>query len=311
MQGIAVQVLRVRRRGGRGRGRRVHRRLHHPAGRHRARRRRQPLAAGRPRPDRGRLRAGRRLADPGGPALGRQRRRRTGAGSPPSRPAPTSCRASPRCRPSSTSTLLERAHEDGAVYGSKAVGEPPLMLAFAVREALREAARRVRPAGTSVDLASPPPPRPSTGRSPRRARTDEGHRRGQAGPHRSGRPGRPSAARVGGRAHRRPPPDRGLGVTMDWLAARRAAARPPGGRRCWSRWPRPRARTARGRRQDGGLGRPAPGARSVAATSRRCAVERARELMADPSAVAPEPFTVAACRTRRRSSTASSAAAAR
>ena len=36
--------------------------------------------------------------------------------------------------------LLEHAHEDGVVYGSKAVGEPPLMLAFAVREALREAA---------------------------------------------------------------------------------------------------------------------------------------------------------------------------
>jgi xanthine dehydrogenase large subunit len=35
--------------------------------------------------------------------------------------------------------LLDRATEDGAVYGSKAVGEPPLMLAFAVREALREA----------------------------------------------------------------------------------------------------------------------------------------------------------------------------
>ena len=35
--------------------------------------------------------------------------------------------------------LLERAHEDGAVYGSKAVGEPPLMLAFSVREALRDA----------------------------------------------------------------------------------------------------------------------------------------------------------------------------
>ena len=36
--------------------------------------------------------------------------------------------------------LLERAHEEGAVYGSKAVGEPPLMLAFSVREALRQAA---------------------------------------------------------------------------------------------------------------------------------------------------------------------------
>ncbi|MGD5588104.1 molybdopterin-dependent oxidoreductase, partial [Xanthomonas citri pv. citri] len=52
-------------------------------------------------------------------------------------------------------TLLERAHEDGAVYGSKAVGEPPLMLAFSVREALREAAAAFGPVGTSVDLASP------------------------------------------------------------------------------------------------------------------------------------------------------------
>ena len=71
---LAVQVLRLRRRRGRGGGRRVHRRLHDAAGRHRPRRRRQPLAAGRPRADRGRLRAGRRLADAGGPALGRVRR---------------------------------------------------------------------------------------------------------------------------------------------------------------------------------------------------------------------------------------------
>ncbi|MGO3759722.1 MAG: xanthine dehydrogenase molybdopterin binding subunit, partial [Glutamicibacter arilaitensis] len=34
-------------------------------------------------------------------------------------------------------SLLQKAHEEGAVYGSKAVGEPPLMLAFSVREALR------------------------------------------------------------------------------------------------------------------------------------------------------------------------------
>ena len=51
--------------------------------------------------------------------------------------------------------LLEQAHEDGAVYGSKAVGEPPLMLAFSVREALRQAAAAFGPPGTSVDLASP------------------------------------------------------------------------------------------------------------------------------------------------------------
>ena len=54
--------------------------------------------------------------------------------------------------------LLEHAHEDGVVYGSKAVGEPPLMLAFSVREALREAAAAFGPPGTSVDLASPATP---------------------------------------------------------------------------------------------------------------------------------------------------------
>ncbi|MEO6020502.1 MAG: xanthine dehydrogenase molybdopterin binding subunit [Knoellia sp.] len=54
--------------------------------------------------------------------------------------------------------LLARAHEEGAVYGSKAVGEPPLMLAFAVREALRQACASFGPQGTSVDLASPATP---------------------------------------------------------------------------------------------------------------------------------------------------------
>ncbi|MEV8594179.1 xanthine dehydrogenase molybdopterin binding subunit [Streptomyces sp. NPDC052012] len=55
-------------------------------------------------------------------------------------------------------TLLENATEEGAVYGSKAVGEPPLMLAFSVREALRQAAAAFGPGGVSVDLASPATP---------------------------------------------------------------------------------------------------------------------------------------------------------
>ena len=54
--------------------------------------------------------------------------------------------------------LLEHAHEDGAVYGSKAVGEPPLMLAFSVREALREACAAFGPPGVAVELASPATP---------------------------------------------------------------------------------------------------------------------------------------------------------
>ena len=54
--------------------------------------------------------------------------------------------------------LLEDASEDGVVYGSKGVGEPPLMLAFSVREALRQAAAAFGPPGTSVDLPSPATP---------------------------------------------------------------------------------------------------------------------------------------------------------
>jgi xanthine dehydrogenase large subunit len=55
-------------------------------------------------------------------------------------------------------TLLDRATEDGAVYGSKAVGEPPLMLAFSVREALRDAVAAFGPGGASIELPSPATP---------------------------------------------------------------------------------------------------------------------------------------------------------
>ncbi|WMX43628.1 xanthine dehydrogenase molybdopterin binding subunit [Streptomyces roseicoloratus] len=76
-------------------------------------------------------------------------------------------------------TLLENATEEGAVYGSKAVGEPPLMLAFSVREALREAAAAFGPAGVSVELASPATPEAvywavETARTAGATRTDEG-----------------------------------------------------------------------------------------------------------------------------------------
>ncbi|MFB8148067.1 xanthine dehydrogenase molybdopterin binding subunit [Microbacterium sp. NPDC056003] len=54
--------------------------------------------------------------------------------------------------------LFDDAREDGAVYGSKAVGEPPLMLAFSVREAIRAAVQAFGPAGHSVELASPATP---------------------------------------------------------------------------------------------------------------------------------------------------------
>ncbi len=54
--------------------------------------------------------------------------------------------------------LFERATESGVVYGSKAVGEPPLMEAFSVREALRQAVGAFGPPGWSVGLACPSTP---------------------------------------------------------------------------------------------------------------------------------------------------------
>jgi xanthine dehydrogenase molybdopterin binding subunit/xanthine dehydrogenase small subunit len=51
--------------------------------------------------------------------------------------------------------LLERATQPGVIHGSKAVGEPPLMLAISVREALRDAVASFGPSGGAVPLPSP------------------------------------------------------------------------------------------------------------------------------------------------------------
>ncbi|MBI2517178.1 MAG: xanthine dehydrogenase small subunit [Opitutae bacterium] len=52
-------------------------------------------------------------------------------------------------------TLLPRATQPGTIHGSKAVGEPPFMLAFSVREALRDAVGAFGNPGREVRLASP------------------------------------------------------------------------------------------------------------------------------------------------------------
>jgi xanthine dehydrogenase molybdopterin-binding subunit B len=52
-------------------------------------------------------------------------------------------------------TLLPKATQPNTIHGSKAVGEPPLMLAFSVREAIRDAVVSFGPAGGQVPLASP------------------------------------------------------------------------------------------------------------------------------------------------------------
>jgi xanthine dehydrogenase molybdopterin binding subunit len=52
-------------------------------------------------------------------------------------------------------TLLPMAAQPDTIHGSKAVGEPPLMLAFSVREAIRDAVANFGTAGGEVLLASP------------------------------------------------------------------------------------------------------------------------------------------------------------
>jgi xanthine dehydrogenase large subunit len=54
-------------------------------------------------------------------------------------------------------STLERATEPGVIFGSKAVGEPPLMLAISVREAIRDAVAAFGPGGV-VTLDSPATP---------------------------------------------------------------------------------------------------------------------------------------------------------
>jgi len=53
--------------------------------------------------------------------------------------------------------LLSDAAQPGTIYGSKAVGEPPLMLAISVREAIKDAvaAGSNPPSGEEINLASP------------------------------------------------------------------------------------------------------------------------------------------------------------
>jgi xanthine dehydrogenase molybdopterin-binding subunit B len=52
-------------------------------------------------------------------------------------------------------TPLPRAAQEGTIHGSKASGEPPLMLAFSVREAIRDAVAAFGTRGGEVPLASP------------------------------------------------------------------------------------------------------------------------------------------------------------
>jgi xanthine dehydrogenase large subunit len=51
--------------------------------------------------------------------------------------------------------LMENARQHNTIHGSKAVGEPPLMLALSAREALRDAVAAFGQRGGEVELPSP------------------------------------------------------------------------------------------------------------------------------------------------------------
>ncbi len=55
-------------------------------------------------------------------------------------------------------SFLPRARQEDVIFGSKAVGEPPLMLAFATREAIRAAIAAFGKPGTVIPLDSPATP---------------------------------------------------------------------------------------------------------------------------------------------------------
>ena len=84
-------------------------------------------------------------------AQGRRRDRRA-------RP-PTSCRRGRRCPTCSTWNFSSAPRSRASIMGSKAIGEPPLMLAISVREALRDAVAAFgRSAGDVVPFDSPATP---------------------------------------------------------------------------------------------------------------------------------------------------------
>jgi xanthine dehydrogenase large subunit len=51
--------------------------------------------------------------------------------------------------------FLKNATQKNTIHGSKAVGEPPLMLAISVREAIRDAVAAFGPGGREIALSSP------------------------------------------------------------------------------------------------------------------------------------------------------------
>jgi xanthine dehydrogenase molybdopterin-binding subunit B len=51
--------------------------------------------------------------------------------------------------------LLKNATQKNTIHGSKAVGEPPLMLAISVREAIRDAIAAFGKSNVEVPLPSP------------------------------------------------------------------------------------------------------------------------------------------------------------
>ena len=146
-----VLLLRLRRGGVRGGSRHAHRRDPAAARGHPARRRNVAQSGGRPRAGRRRLSAGRRLADERGAVVERR-----GASSARTRRRPTRSRRRATGRWMRACTCSSDApNVEDTIFRSKAVGEPPLMLAISVFHAIRDAVRKLRGARCTPRFGRP------------------------------------------------------------------------------------------------------------------------------------------------------------
>ena len=180
------------------------------ARRHPARCRALAQSGHRYRPDRGRFRAGHGLAHDRGAGL-----RRRGPAAARMRPRPTRSRSPPTCRRISASRFIRTPIREDTIYRSKAVGEPPLMLANSVFCALADAVHALDPS-KPVPLDAPATPEAILRACEARAREARCRRERLAAPRRDRRGARRRRARQrprreglgparGGRAHGRAP----------------------------------------------------------------------------------------------------------
>ena len=248
---------------------------------------------------------------------------RSRGGCAPMRPAPTRSRPAATGRASSTSDLLENENREDTIFRSKAVGEPPLMLAISVLHALSDAVASVADYRVCPRLDAPATPERVLSAIERlRASAARGSRRRERrlAAHLAGcsRRGSPTVLVTRGRAKGSTPREAGAAMLV---TDERAHGTVGGGRLEWECLAQARKLLAGGQAEALGRGAARAGASASAAAAmsairlrRAGAAERAEleaaeaaaeAALADRAAVRRRP-----CRPRARPGAGASAAAA-